>query len=293
MPFTRRFNARSRRPTYRRRRPSSTKKIVRRAVRKAKNKIFNKRVRRVVARSAETKSINYRDTKLPTCLQAASTAITQNIWILNPVSAAEATPYGTYTGPLRGNADGQRIGNRVTVVKSWLNLIFFPETYDNLINPSPRPMHCRLWFFRLKRNGNLIPSTAAVCGAGNIFVDGTATTGFVGNLSDNTQRLNPDLYTYLGHRDFKLGFASYNGTGSNTQPLDQYYSNNDYALNQIIRIDVTKYCAKNFAWDDSDLPVHKYTYCLMQWMNADGTTAGADHRQMRVQYTIGFSYKDM
>lgn len=281
---------RSRRPRRAPRRV--TKKAVTRAVRSVRNRVFNRRVRDVISREVETKNLTIRNTKLPACLQNASPFINNNMWILNPVSAADAATYGVPAGPDRGTGDGQRIGNTVRPVKVWLNIVMFPEGYDAIYNPNPRPLTIRFWFFRTKRNQNTIPTPAQLCGAGNFFTDGTGQTGFVGNLSDCMQRLNPDLYTYVGHKDVKLGFSSYNGTGSNTQPLDHYYQNNDYKLNHIMKLDVTKYVAKRWQWDDSNNTVHPNTYCIMQLNAADGTTLGLNDVTMRAVYTLGFRYKD-
>jgi len=280
--------------SFKKRRPASKKKQVQRAVRSVNNRIFRKRVKSVVMSVSETKHISVRNTKFPMSLNVSNNVLTSNMFILTPCQPGEVIPYGGISGPGIGSSDGQREGNKIRVVKSFLNLVITPENYDVDTNSVLRPMNGRLWFFRSKRAQQTVPSGAAICGAtGNFLQDGTGMSGLAGNLSDNLMFINKDLYTYLGHKDFKLGFAAYNATNTNNEPTYQYFHNNDYRMNYIAKINTTRYTQKEFAWDDAGLPVTPYTYCLLQLVNADGSTQYVNQLPARVVYEQGFYYKDL
>lgn len=273
----------------------ATKKVIRKAVRSVKNRAFRARVKSVIMATSETKYISVRNTKLNTLLNTGTAGLTQNMWILNPCQATEVTPYGGIQGPLIGSQDGQREGNSIQVKRMFLNLVVTPEGYDPLTNPVPAPLNCRLWFFRTKRNAQLLPTTAQLCGPnGNFFQDGLSASGFSGNLSDNLMHLNTDLYTYLGHKDFKLGFSSYVGSNpAGERPDDFYLSNNDYKFNYSARLNLTRYIPKKFTWDDSGVPTHPYTYCVLQLVAADGRTLLDNSILSRTVYEMGWYYKDI
>lgn len=288
-----------RRRSYAKRRSSSvpnrvTRSGIRRVVRKFKNRVFRKRVKSVIHAVAETKHISVRNTKIPYILDVNTPTISSNMWILNPCQPTEVAPFGGIQGPLIGSQDGQREGNSITVKRAFLNMVIYPEGFDENYNNSIRPLNGRLWFFRTKRNQQTPPTSAQLCGTlGNFFQDTTGMSGFAGNLSDNLMRLNSDLYTYLGHKDFKLGFSAYNGTGSNTQPMDQYYHNNDYKMNCIFKMNITKYLPKKFTWDDAGVPTHPYTFCVIQVVKADGSSSDFSQLPCRVMYEMGWHYKDI
>lgn len=272
-----------------------TKKLVRKTIRKVKNRVFRARVKSVILSTSETKYISVRNTKLCTLLNTGTAGLTQNMWILNPCQAAEVAPYGGIQGPLIGSQDGQREGNMIQVQKVFLNLVVTPEGYDPLTNPVPAPLNGRLWFFRSKRNKSLVPTTADLCGPNaKFFQDGLSASGFSGNLSDNLMHLNKDLYTYLGHKDFKLGFSSYVGSNAaGERPDDFYLSNNDYKFNYSARLNLTRYCPKKFTWDDYGVPTNAYTFCVIQLVAADGRTLLDNSIVARCVYDMGWYYKDV
>jgi len=280
--------------SFKKRRPASKKKQVRRAIRSVNNRIFRKRVKSVVMSVAETKHISVRNTKFPYSLNVTNNSLLNNLFILTPCQPGEVVPYGGISGPSIGSGDGQREGNKIRVIKSFLNLVITPEPYDVDLNSAMRPLNGRLWFFRAKRAQQTIPSGAAICGAaGNFLQDGVGMSGLAGNLSDNLMYMNKDLYTYLGHKDFKLGFAHYNATNTNDEPTYQYYANNDYKMNYVAKINTTRFTFKEFAWDDAGLPVTPYTFCLLQLVNADGSTQYVGQKPAKVVYEQGFYYKDL
>lgn len=290
MPYVPR-NKRKR--TYRRR-STTFKRVAKKAVAQAARKVFRKRVKQVINATAETKHISVRNTKIPYILDVNTPTLSSNLWILNPCQPTEVAPYGGISGPGIGSQDGQREGNKIQVRRAFLNMVIIPEPWDENYNNNIRPLNGRLWFFRTKRNKQVPPLAADVCGAtGKIFQDTTGMSGFAGNLSDNLMRLNSDLFTYIGHKDFKLGFSAYNGTGTNTQPADQYYHNNDYKMNCIFKMNITKYLPKIFSWDDSGVPTHAYTYCLVQVVKADGSSSDFSQLPCRIQYELGWHYKDI
>lgn len=253
----------------RRRRP--LRAGVKKAVRTFKRKVFAKRVRKIVQRSAETKHVSKRGTKYCVRMQNAQTSLNTNMWILSPSTGADNTTYGG-VDVAKGTSDGQRVGNKITLKKAMFNISMYPTPYNAATNVNPTPQVVRMYFFRTKINKNTVPASTTLNGpGGNFFQDGTTATGFIGTLADINMRLNDDLYTYVGSKTVKLGYASNNGTGAGSQPGPQYFQNNDFRMNYTKRMNITKYLPKQFLWDDAGNVVTPYTYCLIQPLNADGS----------------------
>jgi len=270
MPYVRRV---AKRRVGRRR--TTMRRGVKRAVRAFKRKVFNKRVKRVIQRSAETKHISKRGTKYCIRLQANNTSLNTNMFILSPTTGTDNTTYGGFD-IARGTSDGQRVGNKVMLKKALFNISVYPTPYNAATNVNPTPQVVRMYFFRTKINKNTVPAATALNGAaGNFFQEGVGATGFIGTLADINMRLNDDLYTYVGSKTVKLGYAANNGTGAGAQAGPQYFQNNDFRMNYTKRLNITKYLPKQFTWDDGGNSTTPYTYCLIQPVNADGSNNGS------------------
>lgn len=289
--YVRRYKkGKGRRPTYNPIRKRGVKKIVKRE----NNKRLRRFVRKVVRNEAETKVISKRGTKQLTTLQLGADQgdVNVNSMILTPVTAGsvEQTTIGG-TAISNGTGDGQRIGTKVRAKKVMLNIALSCNPYNATTNAFPCPYYVRMYFYKIKLNGNTLQTTGAVNGpTGNFFQDGTSQTGFIGTLADMNMKINSDRYTYLGHKTFKLGSASYNAGGSD---LYEYHANNDYKLNVLRKINITKYCPKVFQWDDAGNIITHYTHCIFQVVPATGTNPFLDQLPVQLIWDHIIEYVDM
>lgn len=280
-----------------RRRPRYTgmRRGVKRAVKKFKKRVFRKRVQRIIQSSAETKVFSKRSTKYPSTIASGIGNLYDNTYILTPAVTTVGSDGELYDGINmdRGTADGQRVGNKVRVKKAMFNIVCTPMPQDSVQNPSIRPLWCRIFFYRKKVNPGTMPPTVDMTSAGNFFQNGITQVGFNGTVLDYNMMMNTDMYTYLGHKTFKLGFADYNGTGTNTQPTWQYFSNNDYKMTYARRFNITKMLPKQFAWNDNGNVVTPYTLATIQVVDGSGGAAVTNTFPMKIEAEQYYEYTDI
>ena len=150
----------------------------------------------------------------------------------------------------QGTAASQRIGNEIRVKRVYLHYSLFPKPYNATSNSVPIPQDVICYIFSLRANESSQLSAVQTFCRTSFFDAGGSVQGFSGDLSDFMKRPNTDAV--IVHKRFmlKLGAANYE-TNSGTQANNFSYSNNDYKLNCIRRMDITKYIPKNIKFEDS------------------------------------------
>lgn len=199
-------------------------------------------------------------------------------------------PYSGYTTIPQGVTQGGRVGNRCRVMKVLLRYVLHPIAYDAIVNPNPVPTEVQMFLVRLKQSQGLLPNTGNIA---SIVQLGGSSVSLSGNLSDiaiNTW--NKDLFSEVKTWTHKLGYASATGTGAVAGA--QYYSNNDFKLNVIKRMDITKYVAKYMVFDDSgSTHLGKNIFFGFQCVNAGSMgILGSTITPARITYWIDIHYED-
>lgn len=250
-------------------------------------------VKNIMSKNEETKLQQWNWELTPLCLQSTTGTLANNYMILNPSSSVSGLGYGI----ARGTGSGQMVGDKIRVKSAILNYIFtLVPGYNATTNPQPgKPMQVRLYFYKWKRQPQNDPQLTNLCGTGinaNFFELGTSDIGFVGNLGDMLQKINSNQYTYLGHKDFKLGNSiPANGPVGIGSP--QYiFSNNDFKMSAIGKLNITKYFNKTLSRDDNGDWMDSYLIGLIQYVYADGTIATNASAPLRVETSIMLSYTD-
>lgn len=258
------------------RKNKSGSKSVKKAVRAARRQPLIKLIKRVINRQAETKIANFQDG-----FEISNANIgTNNIQPLTPYALV-----GLSIG--QGTGQGDRIGNKITMRSLIMRYIIFPLEQDPITNPTPTPQLVRIWFFSQKQSNTLLGANPP-----RFIQNGDTAASLTGTLIDMNRIINNDEYTYLGHRTFKIGYANYGGTGTNAAA--QSFSNNDYKLNHVGTINLTKMCPKIIKFDDTDnTPNSRLVMMLVQCVNADGSASGSTDLRIGYNYDLTMKYKDM
>lgn len=200
-------------------------------------------------------------------------------------------PLGLQPGALvlnQGTGQGQRVGNKVSISSATFKGTVFPAQYGAATNVSPHPMQIRLWIFYDKEN----PTSNPLPDSGDFFQSGNIAAGFSNGLADLWRPINTDRWRILASRTFKLGYAAYSGTGSNADP--QFYSNNDFKLNQNFSINFAKLIPKLATFDDNvGDAMQRQCYAMFCPFYADGTPVAFSTVPAIVSYMQQVSYKDM
>jgi len=213
----------------------STKKIAKSIVKAARpSKTFDQKVKAVVNRMAEVKEEIF--TYNLTVLNYANL-----LWedtCIKPIS-----PWNTGTQISLGSGSGDRVGNEITTQSCTLDIVLYAMPYHATTNPLPQPVEVIIWIFGV-RNDNTEPLDID-----DFFQDGNGNTNLSGSLIDTVKDYNKDKYIVYKKVIRKLGFSNYGASGN--QPNYQTFSNNDYKLNQHIKIDCTKYLPKKVQFNDA------------------------------------------
>lgn len=201
-------------------------------------------------------------------------------------------PYAGYTSIPQGVGAGSRVGNRCKVMKVLLKYVLYPEAYSSSTNPIPQPQEVQMFLLNLKQASGILPTATQLQGLVQL---GSASVALSGNISDiainswNTDVFNVRSWTH------KLAWAGYTGTGSTspTTAQSQYFANNDFKLNVIRKMDITKHVASQIRMDDGgQTHLGKNVFFGFQCVNSNGTTGGSTILPCRINYWIDIVYED-
>lgn len=224
-----------------------------------------KAIKKVVMRMAETKTQVDSWTMTPLSQQPLCTSAANNYVILNPSNSA-----GSYT-IARGTGQAQMEGNRIALQSCNVRIAMYPLPYNAGSNAGVSPMLVRMYLYRIKQLPNTDPNSTQTCAVAtaNFFKAGATYSGFSGTVFDLCQTMNSDDYTYLAHKDFKLGNSVPQNGATSTSP-DYAFSNNDFPLSHHFNWNVTKYCPKEQTLDDTGIWQQPRLILFVQVVPADG-----------------------
>ena len=263
----------------------SKKRTVKKTVRKS-NALSNnsvvqvkKMIKREVAKGVESKSrVDYN--------AAYSFYYPAQGALYNSANTIQVSAGSTSLPIVQGTSDGARIGNEITVKKCNLDMVFYPTRYDASTNPNPEPLVVTLVLFYDKRIPTTFPTPVT-----DFYQFNSTTDSISGDLTDNIAPYNLDCYRIMATKTFKLGYSAY--TGSSSDPIPQYYTNNDYHLNQIVKWDITKYLVKTIKYNDNNSdPTSRGLWLQVLISPADGSMGAAGVIPAKVSYCHTLYYED-
>lgn len=201
-------------------------------------------------------------------------------------------PYAGYTSIPQGVGAGSRVGNRCKVMKVLLKYVLYAEPYSQTTNPVPQPQEVQMFLLNLKQASGILPTATQLQGLVQL---GSASVALSGNISDiainswNTDVFNVRSWTH------KVGYSGYTGTtlsSPNTQQA-QYFANNDFKLNVIRTMNITKMVASQIRMDDGgQTHLGKNCFFGFQCVNSNGSTAGSTILPVRINYWLDITYQD-
>lgn len=267
----------------------NTKKYNYRKVKKVYQ--VKKVVNSILSRKLETFKDTYSWILTPLCLQNTIGNLGNNVVVLNP---SNATINGWSIG--LGNESNDMRGSKITLKSASVRYIMTMEPYNNVINQlNGKPCIVRMYIFRNKKIPQNDLAVTNICGNGvnaNFFEAGNSDIGFIGNVEDYIQKINSERYNLLATKTFKIGNAVQPNTTIGVGSPIYAQSNNDFKMCIFGSFDVTKYLKKTVNRDDDGVFVDDYTFCLFQYVYADGTTAGNAQAPIRIKFEIEYKYTD-
>lgn len=242
---------------------------------KPAKKAFKKMIRKAITSFAEKKTIGFFQNGTSLISTANGSWDATNVRAIGPPSMVVS----------QGTGQGERIGNRIKVTKMLFKGVLVPLAYDVSSNPLPQPQQIRMVFFYEKSTPTSTPAPR-----GNFLQLGSTTVALQNDLIDMQAQFNTDRYRILGTRNFKLGFAKYDGTGAD--PANQGYGNNDYKLNCNFSVDITKMIPKNAVYDDASCQTRNLWVAFIL-ARADGLANLSAYVPVGLQYTLDMFYTDV
>lgn len=278
-------------------RNAKRKPVVKKAVRAANTKVFNKKVYRALSKVAEIKKINYNINNFA-LTSVVSTNFDQTIKILNPSAAG-----GGLYNIAQGTGQGNRIGNTVVTKKATISGVIHINTEFSTQNWNMCPLYVAMYIFRVKNGiGATQVSNVESIVQSTFFQAGSSATGFSGSLRDLTMEVNSDQVNLLKKRVFKVGTslvrsATASGTGN---VLNQDYADGTVSIAKMFKVDITKALNKKYTFQDSDnSPLTQSTYVMWVPFRIDGglivTSTGLATGTLPcyVDFSVDYHYTDM
>jgi len=208
----------------------------------------------------------------------------------NALTTLSMIPYANISTHGSGTVTGQasRIGNTIRTMKCIFSFVLRPNQYDVLFNTTVIPQDVYMMFGKVK---NSKPQQPISTDFAKLFQAGNSTQAPVG-LLDAVLPINNDWFKVYKRLMFKVGYAGANGgTGVGGVAATHYQANNDYKLNTIRRIDITKFCPKVVKFNDNTLqPTNDGLWCWIWANSCDGQTVGS--RPCVIDYSIHYEYED-
>lgn len=260
--------------------------LVKKAIKTARRKVFRNAVTKIVKGLAEKKMVREQQSLTSVAglgyynSDASCWGLDKGIFIISPYQNRLNIP--------QGDGQGDRVGNSVRTVNSYIWGALYTQPYDIGYNPTPRPMDVMLYIVQRKGQGD----TAMTTLSGFYQNNSTSQAPSSGQI-DTLLPINRDQYTVYYKRMFKLGFADNTGTG--VDGTYQRYTNNDYKRTCRFRINVTKYLRKIYKYSDTaTTPSCNALYMIIMPVNSDTTipASGNNLRPIGLIYNQQYTFVD-
>ena len=217
---------------------------------------------------------------------------TTSLYGVNGSSTLNAFPVCPYTGYLtvaQGVGQNGRVGNSIKTRSLMFRYVLRPLAYDATINSVPQPYEVQMLFCRVRNNPTSIPASAEV---NNLFQLNNASLGPQGTLEDLCVPFNKDYWEILKVQRHKIGYAE--NTGSGAQITSSYLANNDFKLNVVNSVNLTKYYPKTVKFNDTtNTPTTKGIFLLINVISAVSSAAiPATQLPVRIHSYIDYQYED-
>lgn len=248
---------------------------------KKKGSSFAAKVKKVLFKAAEHKNVTYQSS---TTLgnYAGGASLTQ----------FRLTPSSGQMNIQQGVGQGDRIGNKVKVVKATLSYVIVPLPFDVTSNPQPVPYEVRLMIGKNKTDELQAPSLT------NIFQFGDSSGAPTGNLLDMIAPFNKDVCSVQKVISHKVGYQQYGGgAGNSSYPTNvqsaQYWSNNDFKMNVKKVVDITKFFPASLQWNDATSTPTWDSVWLTAFLSAADGGVSTSSQPCGMTYVINVVYVDV
>jgi len=176
-----------------------------------------------------------------------------------------------YQNIAHGTFQGSKLGNEIRTRKCVMRMVLTINPYELVYNSICKPQIVQIWVGKVK---NARPQFPIASDFQKLFQTGDSSSPPQSSLLDLCTPLNKDYFTIYFSRKYKLGYSQSSQASGSAPSGNQYYSNNDYKLNHIITMNLTKHCPKLVRFNDGTLqPTNDGLFMWFQSLNADGSAS--------------------
>lgn len=187
-----------------------------------------------------------------------------------------------------GTTQSTRIGNTIKCRRVMLRYVLRPTTYQAGVNDNPQPAHILMMLGNYKQYKGVLPTNIEV---GQLYDTGAGSSAPAGDLSDLIQPINKDAWDIKKKWSHKVGNAQFTGPG-NLQNFG-FFANNDFQLNVVRSLDITKYCPKTVKFNDAGATNQgPNLFFMYQAIMTNGGVFPATQRPFAIDYWIDYTYQD-
>jgi len=200
------------------------------------------------------------------------------------------TPYPGYIQISQGVTQNGRTGNEVKVRKALLKYVLYPFKYGES-NNTLVPVEVQLFIGFVKNSSGLLPNTGDF---NALYQYNNTTNPIFGDLFDLNQKFNTDYWVIKKYWRHKLGYSTI--IASDAEPAAKpwaSYANNDFKLNVVKTLDITKIYPKTLKFNDiSDTLQGQGLFFFYQAVAADGSILAGSQTPAVINWQIDISYED-
>lgn len=199
------------------------------------------------------------------------------------------TPYPGYIQISQNVGQNGRTGNMVKVRRVTLKYVLYMNKYNPETNNTLAPLEIQLFLGYVRNSSGLLPIASDF---NNLYQYNNTVNPIFGDLTDLTQKFNTDYWTIKKYWRHKLGFSTLVDS-SVTNTNFSNFANNDFKLNHVRTMDITKYYPKTLKFNDvSDTLQGQGLFFWFQALSADGSTLAGSQVPASILYQCDVSYED-
>lgn len=188
----------------------------------------------------------------------------------------------------QGVTQGTRIGNQIKTRKCFLNYIIRPTPYDVTVNAFPYPSEVQLMLGYVKNTPCYVPAAIDI---NQLFQSGASVAAPVGSLRDVISVINTDYWVIKKRWTHKIGYSANTGTGG--VAANQYGQNNDFKINAMKRLNITKLVPQTCQFNDAGLsPTSRNLFLMYYAVAANNGITGATTLPCNIEFWIDYHYED-
>lgn len=199
---------------------------------------------------------------------------------------------GYWTVSQNVNSAG-RVGNELNIRKVMLSYVLRPMIYNVTTNPFGRPCEVEMFLGYVKRTPSVRPTATDFQ---SLFQNGNTSVPPTGGLNDINSDINTDYWCIKKRWRHKIGYSTTANSVSSGQVASQQtyqFSNNDFKLNVVRKMDITKFIPiKRVKFNDGDGTSYKNLFLFYYCLAADGIIMTSVEEPIHLDFQIRFTYED-